>query len=327
MKRLLYILLLLVAANTARAQQLPLYSQYLYNMYLINPAIAGSDGYTSINVTTRRQWVGLIGAPEVSSLSFQTRFLKRGYVLNTRKSGRQIYRPQRDSKVGLGGYLFTYNSGLIQRTGFQASYVYHTWLNYTTQLSMGLGASGYYLRIKDEDLIFEQEDNPALYESLRRGIFVPDVVAGVYLLNVKYSIGFSADQLLGAIVKIGDIGLTEYRMSRHFYLMGSYSFFIGKTFEIKPSALIKMSEQLKPQATVGAQFNYDNALWAGFSYRTGMGGTMIANFGVRYDRYHLGYAFDFSMSQLHNVTYGTHEFTLAVKFGDYLRRYRWLDRY
>lgn len=327
MKKLAYIILFLMAVSQARSQQLPLYSQYLYNMYLINPAIAGSDGYTSVNLTARRQWVGLIGAPEVSSLSFQTRFLKRGYVLNTRKSGRQIYRPQRDSKVGLGGYLFTYNSGLIQRTGFQASYVYHTWLDYETQLSLSLGASGYHLRIKDEDLIFEMEDDPMLYESLRRGIFVPDAVVGVYLLNVRYSIGFSADQLLGAFIKIGDIGKEKYRMSRHFYLMGSYSFYVGKTLEIKPSALLKMSEQLKPQATFGAQFNYDNSLWAGLSARTGMGGTLIANFGVRYDRYFLGYAFDFSLSELHNVTYGTHEFTLAVKFGDELRRYRWLDRY
>jgi type IX secretion system PorP/SprF family membrane protein len=327
MKKTVFLLLLIISTYSAHAQQLPLYSQYLYNQYLINPAIAGSDGYTSINVTTRRQWVGLIGAPEVSSLSFQTRFLKRGYVLNTRKNGRQIYRPQRDSKVGLGGYLFTYNSGVIQRTGFQASYVYHTWLRYTTQLSLSLGFTGYHLRIKEEDIVFEDPDDPMLYDRLRRGIFVPDVVFGAYLLNVRYSIGFSADQLLGAFVKIGDNGLSEYKMSRHFYLMCTYSFFFGKKFELRPSVLLKMSEQLKPQATLGSQFNYDNSLWAGISYRTDMGGTLIANVGVRYDRYYLGYAFDFSLSELHNVTYGTHEFTLAVKFGDSLRKYRWLDRY
>ena len=86
MKKLAFILILIAIWQVAAAQQLPIYSQYLYNKFLINPAHAGSDGYTSINLTAREQWVGYSGAPRTYSLSWQTRFLKKSYHLKMRAS-------------------------------------------------------------------------------------------------------------------------------------------------------------------------------------------------------------------------------------------------
>jgi hypothetical protein len=54
---------------------------------------------------------------------------------------------------------------------------------------------------------------------------------------------------------------------------------------------------------------------------------LIANVGVKYQNLFLGYAFDFTLQEIQRITYGTHEITLALKFGDNARRYRWLDRY
>jgi hypothetical protein len=42
---------------------------------------------------------------------------------------------------------------------------------------------------------------------------------------------------------------------------------------------------------------------------------------------YIGYAFDFTLQEIQRVTYGTHELTLAIRFGDTARKYRWLDRY
>ena len=81
MKKLVFILILLALQQISASQQLPLFSQYLYNKFLINPAHAGSDGYTSFNLTVREQWMGYEGAPRTYSLSWQTRILKRGYKL------------------------------------------------------------------------------------------------------------------------------------------------------------------------------------------------------------------------------------------------------
>ena len=82
MKRgLIYIILLLALGSSARlmAQQLPLYSQYVLNAFMVNPAIAGHDGYTSFNTTARQQWLGFSEAPRTYSASWQTRVLKKSY--------------------------------------------------------------------------------------------------------------------------------------------------------------------------------------------------------------------------------------------------------
>ena len=56
---------------------MPLYSQYMLNGFLLNPAIAGSEGYTAVNITAREQWIGFKNAPGTYALSFQTRVLKK----------------------------------------------------------------------------------------------------------------------------------------------------------------------------------------------------------------------------------------------------------
>jgi type IX secretion system PorP/SprF family membrane protein len=328
MKKYIFLTLMVSLSCIAHGQQLPIYSQYLFNEFMINPAVAGADGYTSFNLTTRQQWIGIKGAPEINSLSFQTRLLKRGYVLKTRKSGRKIFRPQTDGRIGLGGYVYNYRWGLVERTGFQASYVFHSWLNYDTQLSLSMGITGYHFRLKEDEVIFENQDDPVLTGDLRRGIFVPDMVFGAYILRRDYSIGLSADHLLGGIAAIGNQGNAHYKMDRHFYLMGTYSFYYGKNVEIRPSMLLKMSTQVKPQLDIGATYffdNFRNAYWAGLTYRTG--GAIIALVGIRADHVHIGYAFDYSFQEIQHLTYGTHEFTVALKFGDPAKRFRWLRRY
>jgi type IX secretion system PorP/SprF family membrane protein len=307
-------------------QQLPIYSQYLYNKFLINPAVAGSDGYTSINLTAREQWAGLNGAPQTFSLSLQTRFLKKRFSL--KKSNNQkvyAYRPPTDGKVGMGGSVFSNRSGLIQRTGFQYSYAYHMWVQSTTQLSLGLSFTGYYFRINAKDLLMEDPNEPLINDNLQHGVFVPDVTFGVYLLNRHYDIGFSAEELFGATARIGNDAYANYKMSRHYYLFGSYSFIRGSDTEIRPSVLIKMSEQLMPQADIGLNYIINQSFWAGLSYRTS--GAIIANVGVKYTNMFIGYAIDFTLQELQRITYGTHEINIAWKFGDNARKYRWLDRY
>jgi type IX secretion system PorP/SprF family membrane protein len=325
-RRKAFILLLFLTGNVAFGQQLPLYSQYLYNKFLINPAVAGSDGYTSVSLTAREQWVGYYGAPRTFSFSVQSRMLKKSYMLKETKVKRDIYRPKSDGKVGLGGYVFNDKNGLVQRTGFQFSYAYHMWLLNSTQLSMGLSATGYYYKINEKDINFEDQANePWLTNDLRRGMFVPDVTFGAYLLNPKYSLGFSADQLFQAAAKIGDYAYKNFKMSRQYYLFGSYDFPMSSREIIQPSFLLLMSEQFKPQADIGVTYIYNQDFWGGLAIRTS--GALITNLGVKYQNIFIGYAFDFSMQEIQRITYGTHEITFALKFGDNSRRYRWLDRY
>ncbi|MGC1389608.1 MAG: PorP/SprF family type IX secretion system membrane protein [Bacteroidales bacterium] len=326
------IICLVVLGQRSFAQQLPLYDQYLYNKFLIDPAHAGSDGFTSFNMTVRKQWIGYSGSPTTCSISWQTRILKRGYKIKKNIFDQTKLTPKNDGKVGLGGYIFSDRNGLVQRTGFQATYSYHMWLKKFTQISLGLAFSGYHFIINANELSFADRNEPWLNNNLRRGVFVPDMDFGIYLLNPRFDFGFSALQLFGAATKIGDNAYRNFRMYRHFYTFGSCYLGTGGRTEFDPSLLFKISEQLKPQADIGITYVYDQRLWLGLTYRTG--GGLIANMRCRYIPDHskwaqlfFGYAIDLTLNEIQSVTYGTHELTVALKFGDSSRKYRWLDRF
>ncbi|HDZ40685.1 MAG TPA: type IX secretion system membrane protein PorP/SprF [Bacteroidetes bacterium] len=323
-KILIYMAFMLLSAASA-AQQLPLYSQYIFNEYLINPAVAGSDGYTSINLTAREQWLGYSGAPRTYSFSFQTRLLKSGYTIKKSSARKKIFRPGRDGKVGLGAYVFSDRNGLIQRTGFQTTYAYHTWIYGGTQLSFGLSATAFHFRIDEDRIRLEDPDDPILYSNLREGVFIPDANFGVYLLNYRYNAGFSIEQLFQSYIKLGNPSYKNLSLLRHYYLFGAYSFPLDTRSEIEPNFMFRMSEQLKPQVDIGMRYTFLDDFWGGLSYRTG--NIIITSIGARWNDLYFGYAFDYSFSEIQSYTYGSHEIIIALKLGSSARRYRWLDRY
>ena len=53
----------------AYGQQLPQYSQYLRNQYMVNPAAAGVYDFVDITLAGRLQWLGFENAPKTSYLS------------------------------------------------------------------------------------------------------------------------------------------------------------------------------------------------------------------------------------------------------------------
>ena len=324
-KKGLLIIVSLLLAVRMDAQDLPIYSQYLFNKYLINPAVAGSDGYTSINLTTRQQWTGYMGAPQTYSLSMQGRLLKEKYIIRDNIFSKKIFKPHTEGKVGLGGTVYSDINGLVRRTGFSTSYAYHIWLQGGTQLSFGLAFTGYHYKIDQRQIQFEDPDEPWLNTDFRKGIFVPDFNFGAFLLNRKFAIGFSAQELMEGFIKAGSQAYRDLKIQRTYYLFGNYDFEPDNKTLIQPSLLIKMSEQLRPQADIGLTWSYDNRIWLGGTFRTGS--AIIANVGVRRDRLFFGYSFDFTLQKIQMSTYGSHEFIMAVRFGDTPRKYRWLDRY
>jgi len=324
-KKGILIIIALVLVCTAEAQQLPIYSQYIYNKFLLNPAVAGSDGYTSVNLTAREQWVGYSGAPQTYSLSFQARMLKQSYVIRDNFFKKKTFKPHTDGRVGIGANIFSDINGLVQRTGISTAYSYHLWLNGQTQLSFGLALTGYFYRIDQRQIEFEDPDEPWLNTDFRKGIFVPDFNFGVYILNRNYTLGLSAQEMMEGFVKVGSQAYKDLKIMRTYYLMGNYDFEIDGNSILEPSLLLKMSGQMRPQADIGLTYVYDRKFWLGGTFRTG--GAMIANVGVKKDQLFFGYSFDFTLQKIQRSTYGSHEFVVALKFGDTLRRFRWLDRY
>ena len=67
-KIILVVTLFFLAVNT-KAQQDPQYTQYMYNMNIINPAYAGSSDATSVGILYRNQWDGIDGAPKTGTMN------------------------------------------------------------------------------------------------------------------------------------------------------------------------------------------------------------------------------------------------------------------
>ena len=71
-----------LATASLSAQQLPQFTQYMFNTISVNPAYAGSRDGINMTALHRNQWSGLEGNPTTSTFSFHT--------------------PLRDDRIGLG---------------------------------------------------------------------------------------------------------------------------------------------------------------------------------------------------------------------------------
>jgi len=325
MKKILIILSILsLTVNTVMSQQEPVFSQYTMNQFLINPAFAGSEGYTSFNLTARQQWLGFDGAPMTQAISGQTRISKTSYVSKSRSVRKRIKRRRPSGKIGIGGYLYNDQNGPIGRTGLELSYAYHLFVN-DGQLSLGLSLSAYQFRVNTSELVGVNPDDPLL-ASARESMFIPDGSVGIYYTFLPFYIGLSAKNLFQASVKFGsDNSFGDYQQLRHYYLTTGYKYDMGNDFEIEPSILLKTTELFNLQTDVTLKGYYKRDYWLGFSYRTG--NAFITMVGVKVDRLYFGYAFDYSLNDIQRISYGSHEIMIGLKFGDNSRRYRWLNRF
>lgn len=325
MKRLVYIIILMAGfLAESSAQQTPVYSQYMLNGFLMNPAMAGSEGYTAVNLTAREQWVGFQDAPSTYALSFQTRIMRESHISRKNAIKRRKKTNFSGGNVGLGGYVFNHRNGAVDRTGVRLTYAYHIVLD-ESQLSFGLSMVGYQYRVDKDRVKLESPDTDALWMNLQQSVFIPDADAGIYYTSKQIWAGFSVDQLFESALKFGDNGYDQMVMDRNYHLMGGYDFIINKEFTISPSAHVKIAENGVVQADISGKVYYKQDFWGGLSYRTGH--SLVIGGGVSVDRLVFGYAFDIGLNSIMKHSYGTHEFIVIAKLGDLSRRHRWLTRY
>jgi type IX secretion system PorP/SprF family membrane protein len=312
------------------AQQVPMYSQYIMNGFLINPSFAGRDGYTTVNLTVREQWVGLAGAPSTYAASFQTRILKNSFISKSTAVRKKIVKPTKGGKVGLGGYIFNDNNGIMHRTGISLAYSYHIPMGRTggipNDLSFGLAMTAYQFAVNTTGAILNSQDDPLL-NSYDRSVFIPDFNFGASFTTSKYYVGFAMTNLLRGSLVIADTSKNKTTQLGNFYLTGGVKFPLTPDWTFEPSAFIKASDMFfkSVQMDLTARMYYREDYWAGISYRTN--DAVIAMFGLKYDRFYFAYAFDFTLTDIRKQSYGSHELSLAVKFGESARRYRWINAY
>jgi type IX secretion system PorP/SprF family membrane protein len=325
-RAILYIvMLLLLLPGVVKAQQLPIYSQYMLNGFMINPAMAGYDGYTSFNVTARQQWLGFKEAPQTYSASWNSRLFRQSYkIVNNPFRNKNMVIPSTKGRVGLGAYVINDLNANVARTGLSFTYAYHIILN-NQQLSFGLAVKAFQYRIYTEQLTFGEEGDPVLNNDFVNVAYSPDADFGVFFQGFDYFVGFSISNLLQTSVLIGANELPNFKTYRHYWLMGGYRFELSPDVDLEPSMLLKTPENWNPQGDFTLKVYYGDLFWGGLSYRTN--NSLIALLGVRLERLYVGYSFDWALGEISHFNYGSHEVTLSVKLGDNTRRYKWLNRY
>lgn len=334
----LWVLIMMMILLNAKAQQLPVYSQYMMNGFLLNPAVAGHEGYTAINVTAREQWLGLKDAPGTYAVSFQTRLLRNSFISRSASIHKRKRIMSRSGRVGYGVYAFTDMAGAFNRTGIQGTYSYHIPLD-RSQLSFGVSLTGYQFRIDDTKIKLLDEDDQLLLNT-EKSAFIPDANFGIYYTDQHLYAGISAMQLFQTPLKLGaDKDGPGFRMIRHYFVTAGYRFELNPDLLMEPSFLFKTTENFIAQIDVNVKMYIKENYWAGISYRTGgsysiaeesfngKGSSAIIMGGIRVDKFYIGYAFDYTFNAIGARTLGSHEIMAAVKFGDNARRYRWLNRY
>lgn len=293
MKKLLIISFLLICGQALFAQQLPHFSQYYLNDFLINPAVAGSRNYFEGVSTHRYQWEGITDAPRTYTIS--------------------IHGPTKNRKMGLGGYIFTDNVGPTRRTGFNASYAYHLKLNDKLKLSLGINAGILQFMI-DGSKITLRDDNDAIITNGVQKELVPDAGFGTYLYHEKYYIGFAAPQLLNTKVRFFDEGQNPTgTLPSHFFLTGGYKIKATEDLTVEPIVFAKYVSPAPVQFEGTVRLIYKDYIWLSGTYRDKDAITASIGYIIN-NSFTIAYAYDFTTTNLKNYSDGSHELMIGARF-------------
>ncbi len=316
MKNVRILICLLFLSGNVVAQQTPVYSQYFVNGFVINPALAGSDGTLKFEVAARDYLIGIKESPMTFTASGNGRLLRKKVSVKNGKPRSQ------SGRVGMGGLVYNDRNGLVNRIGFQYTYAYHIDLR-NSQLSLGLSAALSQTRIDAAKLDFNDPE-PLLKDGFGNLAYVPDAALGIFYKKEAYYAGLTVSNLFQRSLNFGEFDY-NYVMYRHYFLLGGTSFDVGKEAYIAPSFLVKATSNRMYQAEIATRFSYKDDVWMAVSYRTPKIAALMV--GVRAGKLFFGYTYEYNFDTIRSYSYGSQELCVIYRIGDTARRYRWLIRY
>jgi len=290
-------LLLLFFATSGFSQQLPQYTQYMFNEFVMNPAVAGRNNYWEAKSNNRYQWVGITDAPRTYILSLQG--------------------PFKNLKMGIGGTIFTDIVGPTRRTGFNMSYAYHIKLNSTYKLSFGVNAGVLQYSVDGSKITPHDAGDPIMSPNYQSAL-APDLGAGAYLYSNKLYVSLGFPQIYQANLKFfGDQVTKNSTLAMHFYGLAGYKFNIGNDFILEPVVLVMSTDPVQYKIPMkingGLKLSYQNKVWIGANYRTN--DAVSALVGYMFNEWLMfGYSYDYTITPLRKYNSGTHEVMLGLRF-------------
>ena len=291
-KRLYFLLsiLLLVGPSGLYAQQDPMYNQYIFNAYTINPAEAGIRAYGTASFLQRWQWVGIKGAPATTSMGVETSYLTNwGFGLNivSDKLGPEV------------NQTVNFSSG------------YHISISDKYNFSMGLNGviNSRRLNANAFDNLVDADD-PDL-QSI--STFRPNVGGGFLLYSDHVFVGASMPRFIEYKSTQSDPNLALDQV-RHLFVYAGRIFDVSEKLKLKPSTLMKVVSGAPVQFDVNGVVSYNNLIDAGFNYRLGDGLGLLLGLTVK-QRFILNYAYEIPLTEVRNSSQQTHEVGIRYRFG------------
>ena len=311
----------------ALSQQMPQYSQFNRNQFIVNPAAAGVSNYTDISLGGRWQWVGVNDGPKSTYLAFsmpvkvKTRYYNPGIRTSTG--------PLKNAKIEtgrlkhtIGGQLIADQYGAFRKLAFSGTYALHLPMNENFNLSFGLkvGLSNNTF-LSDKAQVLNIIDNSqtytdntyANYTSDQSNKYILDLGAGLYFYGKGFYVGLSSQQLTKDFVEFGK-GTANFSPQVHYNLISGYRVKLNDDLTLIPNVLLKYMYPAPLSIDVNLQAEYKERVWFGLGYRHT--DALIALFGINVNnRFKMGYSFDFSLSRFKNYSSGGHELVLGLMLG------------
>lgn len=288
MNKILSIVFLFLSFGYASGQHFPLFSQYMFNGLVINPAFSyGYDGLTAI-VDYKNQWSGSFeGAPVTLSGT--------------------LHSALKNEKISWGAIYMNDRIGLKSQNDLSCNFAYR--INTGSGL-LGMGISGGFSRIRYDasGIITTDQDDPA-FAMIGSPQFYPKIGLGMYYHTEQFFAGISAPQWLLRDSYAGVAGI----LARTFFLNSGYRLDINRRLYCTPSILLRAISGSPVQTDLNITGTLDKTITAGISYR--MYDSFVFLIHINMKSIAIGYSYDYSAGYLNKYTSGSHELMLSWRLG------------
>jgi len=282
---------LLLAFMDANAQQDPQYTQYMYNLNIINPAYAGFKENLSFGLLYRKQWVEIEDAPTTMTFSGSSPVGKN---------------------VGIGLNVISDEIGPMEENNVYADFSYTLNLGGQHKLAFGLKGGATFLKVGLLDInnTLPDQNDPAFSENVNRTDF--NVGAGLFYSAEKYYISFSIPNMLTSphmdINRNGE-SLQYGSEAVHYFLTGGYVFDLNPNLKFKPTVMFKSAFNVPVSIDLTANFLINEKFEIGAAYRLDDSVDFMVNYAIT-PNLKIGYAYDYIVSDLKVTTPSSHEIVL-----------------
>lgn len=291
MKKIILLINFLFYITSVSAQQDPEYTHYMYNMSVVNPAYAtGTAAMLNLGGLYRTQWVGAVGAPKTFTFFGHTAL---------------------SEKIEVGASLISddIGDGAKKENNFYADFAYVLKLAGKNKLSLGLKAGFTSLQTNFNGFRFT---DPATDLAFAENINVtkPNIGAGAYYFTDKYYIGLSVPNLLSSKHIEEKSGINAFGSEEiHTFLTAGYVFQINDQFKLKPAFMSRFVSGAPISFDITANVLYNEKFELGAAYRINDAVSALMNINVT-PSLRIGYAYDYTISNLGQFNSGTHEIML-----------------